>query len=62
MKKNNSQIYSYVALRRTVGWIGILLPFVLMTGNTLLFKGKMPLPNISMYYFSGMHDVFVGAI
>ncbi len=29
--------YSYLALRKAVGWIGILLPFVLLLGNTLIF-------------------------
>jgi hypothetical protein len=65
MKTNNEnldQTYSYLALRKTVGWIGILLPFVLMLGALLIFKEKAILKDISLYYFSGMRDVFVGAI
>lgn len=58
----NRQIYSYLALRRTVGWIGILLPFVLMGGSHFLFGEEVPLFDISMYYYSGMRDVFVGAM
>jgi len=38
------------------------MPFVLMAGNWLLFRGTTPMPNISMYYYSGMHDLFVGAL
>jgi hypothetical protein len=64
MKKNtdaSDQVHSYLALRKTVGWIGILLPFVLVSGNMIFFKGAL-LKNISVYYHTGMHDVFVGAI
>ncbi len=56
------QIYSYLALRKTVGWIGILLPFVLMGGSHFIFGEEVPLFDISMYYYSGMRDVFVGAM
>ncbi len=56
------QIYSYLALRNTVGWIGILLPFVLMSGSHFIFGEEVPLFDISMYYYSGMRDVFVGAM
>ena len=57
-----SQTYSYLALRKAVGWIGILLPFVLMLGMFLVFNEKPVLKTISLYYHSGMRDVFVGAI
>ena len=57
-----SQTYSYLALRKAVGWIGILLPFVLMFGNHIFFKEELTLNNISLYYHSGMRDVFVGSV
>ncbi len=62
--RNNhlNQTYSYLALRKAVGWIGISLPFVLMLGVFLIFRGEMVLNSISLYYHSGMRDVFVGAI
>lgn len=56
------QIYSYLALRRAVGWIGILLPFVLMAGDLIIFGDRTIRRNISLYYHSGMRDVFVGAL
>lgn len=56
------QTYSYLALRNTVGWIGILLPFVLMLGGNLIFGEEIPLFDISMYYYTGMRDLFVGAL
>lgn len=57
-----SQTYSYMALRKAVGWIGILLPFVLVTGTVLFFGYSNILRNISLYYHTGMRDVFVGSI
>ena len=60
--QNNNIIHSYQALRKAVGWIGILLPFTLMIGLFLFFHGHRILNSISHYYYSGMRDVFVGAI
>jgi GNAT superfamily N-acetyltransferase len=54
--------YSYLALRKAVGWIGIALPLVLVLGMLLIFREKPVLKTISLYYHSGMRDVFVGAI
>jgi hypothetical protein len=58
----SGQTYSFLALRKAVGWIGIFLPFVLMFGVYLIFNGELTLFTISMYYYSGMRDVFVGAL
>ncbi|MBW6500904.1 MAG: hypothetical protein K0B05_05870 [Bacteroidales bacterium] len=54
--------YSYLALRRAVGWIGILLPFVLLLGNKLIFGGSTGQPSISLYYHTPMRDVLVGGL
>jgi magnesium-transporting ATPase (P-type) len=65
MRENDdpvNQTYSYLALRKSVGWIGILLPFVLMAGVLLIFNESDIPKNISLYYHSGMRDVFVGAL
>jgi hypothetical protein len=56
------QTYSYLALRNAVGWIGILLPFVLIIGMLLIFNGETIQKTISQYYYTGMRDVFVGAL
>jgi len=63
-KKNEylKQTYSYLALRKAVGWIGILLPVVLSLGSVILFGEESLRKNISLYYYSGMRDVFVGAL
>jgi heme A synthase len=60
MYKQHTQ--TYLAFRKTVGWIGILLPIVLMLGNYFIFKEAFVLPSISRYYYSSMHDIFVGAL
>jgi hypothetical protein len=54
--------YSYMTLRKAVGWIGLLLPFVLMFGGFFIFKGKFVESSISYYYHTDMRDVFVGAL
>jgi hypothetical protein len=53
---------TYLSLRRAVGWIGVLLPPILILGNVLVFSGEPFLHSISLYYHSGMRDVFVGGI
>jgi len=60
--QNNNLIHSYLALRKAVGWIGIMLPFTLVTGVILIFRERMIMHSISHYYYSGMRDVFVGAL
>lgn len=57
-----NQTYSYLSLRKAVGWIGILLPLALVTGSILIFGEKGIRENISSYYFSGMRDLFVGSL
>ncbi len=61
-KRKSGQLHSYLALRKAVGWIGILLPFVLALGNIIITGKAVLLPNISVYYHTAMRDLFVGAI
>jgi len=58
----SKQIYSFLTLRKAVGWIGILIPFTMAIGMFLIFDGKVIQQSISHYYYTGMRDVFVGAI
>ena len=60
--KYSRHTYSYWTLRKAVGWIGLLLPLVLMLGGFFIFKGKFVESSISYYYHTGMRDVFVGAL
>jgi len=54
--------YSYLDLRKAVGLIGILLPFVLMLGLLLFFNQENTPASISHYYYTSMRNVFVGAL
>ena len=58
----SEQIHSYLSLRQAIGWIGILLPFTLMLGVLVIFRGNPVRISISMYYYTGMRDVLVGAL
>lgn len=61
-QKFSRHTYSYKELRKAVGWIGILLPFTLMIGNSFIFNEEVFQESISHYYYTGMGDVFVGAL
>ena len=60
--KYSQHTHSYLALRNTVGWIGLLLPFALMFGVFFIFKGNIIQESISHYYYTDMRNVFVGAL
>jgi succinate dehydrogenase/fumarate reductase cytochrome b subunit len=59
---NSSLVKSYLTLRKAVGLIGLLLPFVLLAGVHLFFPDQAGVKSISHYYHTGMGDVFVGAL
>lgn len=59
--ERNELIISYMFLRKTVGWIGTLLPIVLIAGNMIFFTSPRPY-SMSGYYYTGMRNVFVGAL
>jgi hypothetical protein len=52
---------AYTYLQRVVGWIAVLLPFVLAIGN-MFFNGVELKGSISAYYYTRMGGVFVGAL
>ena len=52
---------SYLELRKTMGILGIALPFVVSIGALILFKTGIQ-SSLSRYYHTGMGDVFVGTI
>jgi len=54
--------HSYLALRKSVGFIGIGLPFVMMLGVSIIFEADVLQNSISHYYYTGMRNVFVGAL
>lgn len=57
----SSLVFSYLALRRAIGILGIGLPFVLVIG-TLVLQGSGLEPSISNYYYTIMRNVLVGTL
>jgi hypothetical protein len=58
---NNQLVVNYMYLRKTVGWIGTLLPIALIAGNAIFFTTVLP-DSMSSYYYTSMRNVFVGAL
>jgi hypothetical protein len=58
---NRDLILSYITIRRTIGILGILLPVICLTGGYFLAQ-EPPKSSISLYYYTNMHDVFVGIL
>jgi hypothetical protein len=56
------ELISFLTLRRTVGWLGVLLPVALLVGSFLFGACKVIQPSISHYYFTNMREVFVGVL
>lgn len=54
---------SYLFMRVMVGVIGISLPFVLVLADRIVFSGDpFPRSALSDYYYSGVRELFVGAL
>ncbi len=66
---NNHLLISYLTLRKTIGWLGILLPVVLFIGNFLISwltdfeNGCNPYKSsISHYYYTRLSEIFTGTL
>jgi uncharacterized membrane protein len=57
----DSLVISYLVLRKTVGVLGVALPFVVSLGGMIIFHDAIQ-SSISSYYHTGMRDVLVGAL
>lgn len=60
-ERNRSIIISYLSLRRLIGILGMLLPFICVFGG-LLFSDVSVRSSISSYYHTNMRDFFVGLL
>ncbi len=56
-----SLVFSYLALRKSIGLLGIAFPFVVSLGALILFQTGIQ-SSVSSYYHTGMRDVFVGTL
>ena len=59
--EGNQLIVSYMVLRQAVGWVGTLLPVVLVVGNAISSTTPRP-DSMSGYYYTDMRNIFVGAL
>jgi hypothetical protein len=54
---------SWLAIRLTVGLLGLLMPVLLIDGDIVVLAGEPSARgSLSAYYHSGMRDVFVGIL
>ncbi len=60
-ESTRSLVFSYLTLRKAIGWMAISFPPVLIFGGLLLFRTGIQ-SSISGYYHTGMRDVFVGIL
>ena len=59
---NQPLIISYLTLRKAVGVLGIMLPFLLMTGFKIFNNNCAFPPSISHFYYTDMGNWFVGTL
>ena len=60
-QSRNQLVISYMTLRQAVGWIGTLLPIVLLAGHFFFSSTSLP-GSMSGYYYTNMRNIFVGAL
>ena len=58
----SSYVISYLQLRKWVGWLGVLLPWVLLTGYYFLQRNCELPHSISHYYYTLMGTYFTGTL
>jgi len=59
--ETGGMVGTFLLLRRAIGWIGTLLPIVVIVGEAAFSSG--PLPNsLSDYYYTPMRNILVGAL
>jgi putative copper export protein len=66
MQFNNTrtepEVLSYQAIRKTIGWLGICLPFALVIVNAILNSERIWQESISHYYYTIATGLFVGSL
>jgi hypothetical protein len=58
----NPQVISYLALRRALGILGLSFPVILVAGSMISGECSWIQSSISLYYHTGMRNVFVGVL
>jgi len=60
-ERQSPLVLSYLALRQTVGWVALLLPFALVIPWYFVGHGAVE-SSISSYYYTGMRNLLVGSL
>jgi hypothetical protein len=60
-QNSHGLVPSYLAIRRAIGAIGLILPLLLGPLGWLIFGVEIQ-DNMSSYYHTSLRDVFVGAM
>jgi hypothetical protein len=55
-------IISYMTLRKAIGWMGVLLPAVLVFGSFILDHTHVIKSSLSSYYWTHLRNVLVGVL
>jgi hypothetical protein len=58
----NPELISFLTLRKSVGYLGISLPIVLIIGSFVFTTCHEIQPSISHYYYTNMREIFVGVL
>jgi hypothetical protein len=58
----DTRLISYLALRKFIGLIGILLPFALVIINMLLLRQAVMQGSMSGYYYTDVRGILVGSL
>jgi hypothetical protein len=62
-KRDKAYTQSYRVIRLVVGFLGILLPLILIIGEAAFLKGSVSVRgSLSAYYHTSMQDIFVGGL
>jgi hypothetical protein len=61
-RERNQYVVSYITLRRSVGWLGIALPAVLIIGFAVIHSSCPTPPSISHYYYTVLGSYFTGTL
>ncbi|GAB2832408.1 hypothetical protein [Ferruginibacter profundus] len=60
--KEDPRLISFNALRKTIGWLGILLPLGLLAGNYICTDCCCMQDSISHYYYTIVGGLFIGTL
>ena len=58
---SEARVLPSMGLRKAIGWLGTVLPFVLALGGAILFSTGIQ-SSLSAYYHTDIGDVFVGTL